>query len=315
MESKGKFWAYIKEHKEVVKYAELFSAFILMEMLNKISHNSAQFQMIDFRLLYVVIMSSVYGMDMGIVSAILAGISVGIAYLTAGTDKLTMFYDPTNWLPFIAYFTAGGVCGHFRSKGADKVKLAQLENKLLKDKFLNLKKLYGVALENQKVYKKQIIGSSNSLGKVFEITQKLDVLEPNELLENAVQVMEEMLNNETIAIYAVGADKEFGKLKACSKQLEQNLPERIHLARYDRAMPIVEKGDIWINKELRDNYPMYLKKIRGAEGKELLVMVLRSAYEQQGMYYTNWINILCGLIENAFLRAMEYQKLCENNKR
>lgn len=303
---------WLKSHEKIVKGTELFGGFIFMELLNRISGNSVQFRMIDFRLLFIMIISSIYGMNMGIAASVLAGISLAWAYWSEGTNWMTLFYEPMNWIPFIAYLSVAVISGYVRLKSRDKVKLVQRENELLQEKFLTLRTMYLEIVENQKKYKKQIIGTRDSFGKIFEITKMLDETEPQEILVKAVHALEEILENQTIAIYSLGKEQKYGDLAVCSKNVKEIIPEKISLKKYEEVLASVEKGEVWTNKELLENYPMYLTCIKQTEKRSLLVMVCSTSYEQKGLYYINLIKMVCGLIESSVSRAMKYQQFYEN---
>lgn len=55
------------------------------------------------------------------------------------------------------------------------------ENKLILDKFLFAREMYQETLRDKRQYKKQILGSRDSFGKIFDITKKLDVFLPQDL--------------------------------------------------------------------------------------------------------------------------------------
>ena len=78
------------------------------------------------------------------------------------------------------------------------------ENKLILDKFLFAREMYQETLRDKRQYKKQILGSRDSFGKIFDITKKLDVFLPQDLFIETLHVMESVLENHTIAIYSVG---------------------------------------------------------------------------------------------------------------
>ena len=297
------------KHAAVVKYLELLAGFVLMEILNRAAGNTVQFRMIDIRLLFVVIMGTIYGIDMGTGAAVLASFSLIISYIAAGTNWLTLFYEPSNWIPFLAYFIVGAICGYVRLKNQDNVKFVKRENALIQEKFLFMKDLYQDTLKDKRKYKKQIVGSRDSFGKIFEVTRQLDVMRPQEIFANAVQVMEDVLDNQTIAIYSIGRNKNFGRLEICSKNLSRQLPNSIRIEDYTEALIVLEQGEVWSNRELKENYPMYMAGIRNEQGLVLLIMIWKGSYDQQGLYYLNLIRILCGLVESSMLRAMEYQQM------
>lgn len=74
--------------------------------------------------------------------------------------------------------------------------------------------MYQETLEDKNLYKKQILGSKDSFGKIFDITRKLDVIRPQELFLETVQVLEDVLENKSLGLYTLNPEKGYGRLEA-----------------------------------------------------------------------------------------------------
>lgn len=85
----------------LIHILELISGFILFEFLNKYTGTYAQFKMIDLRLVFIVFMGSLYGINYGISAAALETCSLIAAYRQENVNIYTLFYEASNWIPFI----------------------------------------------------------------------------------------------------------------------------------------------------------------------------------------------------------------------
>lgn len=172
---------WLNKHRPIVKALELVIGFFLFEFLNHLAGNQAQFKMIDLRLVFIVLLGSLYGINYGIAAAVLETISLLAAYEREGVGWTTLFYEPSNWIPFIFYFAVGAICGYVRMKNKENIEFVTEENKLIQEKFLFMRDMYQDSLYDKRAYKKQIMGSRDSFGKIFDITRKLDTVLPQEL--------------------------------------------------------------------------------------------------------------------------------------
>lgn len=300
--------AWSGRHREIEKALELVLGFGAAEVLTRVSGGIIQFRMIDFRLLFVVILGTIHGMDMGIGAAGLASLSLFAAYLRQGTKWVSLFYEPFNWIPFIAYFITGAICGYVRLKSQDALQFMKKENILLKEKFLFMKNVYQDILQEKRGLKKQILVSRDSFGKIFDITRQLDAVQPQEIFIRAIRVMEEVLENRSISIYSLGKYKQFARLETASKDIFREVPRSLKMDTYTDAMDVLKKDEIWVNRGMREDYPMYMVGIRRQSEVVMLIQVHHVKYEQMTLYYQNLFKILCGLIETALLRALDYQE-------
>ena len=301
----------LSKYKTVVRAVEFAAFFILFELLNGIAGNQAQFKMIDLRLLFVVLFGSMYGINYGIAAAAAESLSLIRAFEAEGSSWYVLFYEPSNWIPFIFYFAVGAICGYIRMKNRDNVQFIKEENNLLQEKFLFTREMYQETIEDKNLYKKQILGSKDSFGKIFDITRKLDVIQPQELYIETIRVLEDVLENKTFGLYTLNRENGYGRLETASAQVQGNYPNSIKLSEYSAAMEELENGNVWANREFLENYPMYMAGIRKNGELVMLICIQQVSREQMSLYFLNLFKILSGLVETSLLRALEYQKAVE----
>lgn len=305
-----KIW--LDKHRPIVKIVELVAGFFLFEFLNHLAGNQAQFKMIDLRLVFIVLFGSLYGINYGIAAAALETVSLLAAYEREGVGWTTLFYEPSNWIPFIFYFAVGAICGYVRMKNKENIEFVTDENKLIQEKFLFMRDMYQDSIYDKRTYKKQIMGSRDSFGKIFDITRKLDTVLPQELFIETIHVMEDMLENHAVAVYSLGKNSEFGRLEIASKEIRSEFPNSIRISKYQAAISELEDGNVWVNRELLPDYPAYMAGIRKNKELVMIVCIKEVRSDQMTLYYMNLFKILCGLVEVALLRALEYQEAAKN---
>ena len=291
---------------------ELGIGFIIMELLNRLTRIQVQFKLVDFRLMYIAVMGLMYNIPMGLSAAALASISLIIAYQNEGVGTLTLFYEPTNWFAFIAYFLMGAVCGYIRSKDRGELKFAAQESELLRGKYRFLRNLFLETQEEKHEYRQQILNSQDSFGKIFRITQELDVISPHLIFLHALSVIEEIMENKTVTIYSVGHNKDFARLEAQSRDM--NAPRSLELSDWTDITETIRKDGLWTNKEVKNDRPMYAAGVIRNEEVVLLVMIWKAQFGQMSLYYSNLLKILCGLISTSLLRSLDYQMLTRKDR-
>ena len=307
-----KIW--LDKHRPIVKIVELVIGFFLFEFLNHLAGNQAQFKMIDLRLVFIVLFGSLYGINYGIAAAALETISLLAAYEREGVGWTTLFYEPSNWIPFIFYFAVGAICGYVRMKNKENIEFVTDENKLIQEKFLFMRDMYQDSLYDKRTYKKQIMGSRDSFGKIFDITRKLDIVQPEELFIETMHIMEEVLENETFAFYSLSQKNGYGRLEAASPKSQGMYSASVRLSEYTLALETLEKGQVWANRDFVKGYPMYMAGIRKEGSLVMLICIQELKNGQLTLYYMNLFQILCGLVETSLLRALEYQEATEYKK-
>ena len=301
---KIKHW--IQSHGKIVKIAELVILFFLTEFLIKITSSAVFFSIVDFRMAFIVIMATVHGLGYGISAAALSSVSWLFAKISSGTNLITIFYEPTNWLAFVFFFLVGALCGYVRLKKDDTIEFLKAQNKLLEDKLVFTRELYTDIFNERRELKKQIIGSKDSFGKIFDVTRNLDTVEPRELYLKIMDTFEDILENKSISVYSVNENSAFGRLEVASRDIISNASRSISLDTYAPIMEKLQTDEIWRNSDLIENMPMYAAGVYRDGKLELLIFIWHADESQRSLYYINLFKILRDLAQISLLRAYDY---------
>ncbi len=297
---------WMAKHSFAIKIVELLLLFFLSEVFIHITDSAVIFSIVDFRVIFIVIMATLYGLSFGIASSALASISYFVAKVMAGTDPLTIFYEPTNWLAFVFFFLVGGLCGYVNLKKEDHGKYLEEQNRLLENKLIFTGEIYEDTLREKKDLKKQIISSKDSFGKIFDITRKLNTVAPQQLYLRTIETFEEILENKSIAVYSVNAKTAFGRLEVASRDLLDVAARSVSLQAYAPVIEHLREGGIWKNTELKSEYPMYAAGVYRADELVLMIFLWHADASQRTLYYVNLFKILRDLVQMSLLRAHDY---------
>ncbi len=297
--------------KGIFKYIELILVFLAAEIISYFTSDSIYFRFVDVRLCYVVIMGTIHGMRMGLFAALLESLVLIREYAVIGMSGTLIFYNIENWIPFVVYLTAGSIAGYVCDKRGNDLSFTKWQYSLLRDKYLFLSNVYHGAVENKGQYKKQILGFKDSFGKIFDAIQKLDSELPESVFFDGLKVLEDILENHTIAIYTLDSWQKFGRLAVCSSSQLHNLTKSILIEDYKPMYEKLKSGQVWKNTDMAEGYPMYACGIFQNGEMVLMITIQKAEPEQYGMHYMNIFQILCGLVQASFLRAREYEELAE----
>ncbi|MCD7834094.1 MAG: NAD-dependent epimerase/dehydratase family protein [Lachnospiraceae bacterium] len=314
-----------------LRYIEILVFFLLAEGIAGFTSDSVYFRFVDVRLFYIMIVATAWGMRYGVLAAVLECLALVREYSLIGVSELQLFYVIENWLPFAVYVMAGSITGYIRDKKEKEREFAHAEYELLRSKYLFLNDVYQNSLQNKGEYKRQILGFKDSFGKIFDAVQKLDSEQPEKIFLDGLGVLEDILQNQSIAIYSIEPGQRFGRLVVCSDGWMGRLLKSLDLENYQEMMDTVASGEVWKNTRLAEHCPVYAGGVyrntapadrtdlpvenaareSGADQLVLLITVWESRPEQYGMDYVNIFHIMCGLVQSAFLKALRYEELQE----
>lgn len=294
-----------------IKCLETGFAWVMFEVLEHLFSQSTQLNVLDYRLLYVVLIGTLYGLDFGLVAALLASVGLAASYFTQyGYTFEGLFYEPSNWLPFIAYFVVGAVCGYVQLRNSEAIKAERDENELVRNRNTFLTRLYHDAIEDKRAYKRQIVGRHDSFGKIFAVTQELDVLNPRDIYRKCCELLGEILESDSVTIYHVSGGA-FARLVAASPAISNDVPRS---RSFDDLAPVLQGtiSGLWVNRTLTSGLPMFGYTIERDGAPAVLIFVRHVAESQMTLYYQNLFRILCGLVESALGRAFDYEAVAQD---
>lgn len=307
-----RFYSFAESHPNILRGIELILGFLLMELLIRSTDTTAQFRYIDFRLLFVAAMGIVHGIETGLVAAFLAAGSLLYAMASAHSAWYAVAHDIDAWLPLMFLFLIGGITGHTKNRFVVKNKALMDEMEKLEEKYILLSEFYVNALNRKDQFKKQIGSYKYSFGRLFDITRELDSTLVEEVYAEAVNALENILENESISIYTIAEDSSHVRLIACSKAIREIAGKKVNLTEYPHLMANLSETEVWVNRARLENYPEYAYPIFFEDKLVALIIISSADYTQMSLYYENLVKIGCGMVKIALLRAMEFTRHTES---
>ena len=285
---------------------EILSLAFIAEWLNRRVSGNAILGFIDFRLVAVTIIGSMNGLMPGLLSASLAS----IGYLIMSHKTLSwqiLLLNVMNWLPFVSYFLLGAVSGYGKDKHEDEKREARQERRVLEKKYEFLNKTYEDVLKSAEQYNSQIIGYTDSYGKIFSAIQQLDSMKPEEVYFEGIQVLAK-IDNINLAVANVYEGNSFARLVVCSKQENGRLSKSFDLRAFPEMTDKILKGESFINSKCLPDYPAYSCPIMEGEKLRAMVQIIHSKDSQMNNEFHNKLFIISRLISASVARAVSEQE-------
>lgn len=283
----------------------LFGGFVALHFFGAAS---AEFAFLDFYLLFVTLVGTVYGLNCGIYAAVLVCAAALVERVWGGTDFQILFYNMENWMPFVFYLMLGAVLGYLRDSRDAKARYTRQERAVIEDKYLFVKTAYEDMLITKQELKKQVLGAHQSFGRIYDITRRLDKHLPSEIMSETLKAIETTLENHTIAIYAIDRTSDYGRLTVCSGEIGRSVRKSIDLAKYEAIMDTLEDGYVWCNTAALTGYPDCCASIYEDNEPVYLVFVNEIPFNRMNTYFVNQVKVLCGLCQGAFLRSLKEER-------
>ncbi len=288
---------------KISKWVELILGGVIMQLAVYLTGTFIQFKYIDFRLLYVILIGSTYGIRFGLLAAVIATASNLYSWYQLGLDWELLLYHVENWLPFALYLITGAVTGYVWDKKENETNFANQQVKLIQEKYSFLYNIYSDIRNTKDRLREQLIGYRDSYGRIYSISRELDSLNSNDIYLKALDIIEDVMENKSAAIYTVDPSMNFARLEVSSVEKTHDLSKSLDLSRLPKAASRIKEGKLYQNQTLEPDHPAYIFPVMNENMPVALIAIWEASLEQFDMYHENLFQVVCGLVESALLRA------------
>ena len=168
-----KFLSGLSMHPKWLQAIEVVVLFGLIEGLQQLAQGSLQFRVIDFRLMFVLLVSMLYGRTLGFLAALLSGFSLVWLQLQSNQNLNHIFFNTEQWLPFVTYIIVAAICGFLRSQEEDTFsKMEARKNEVERENALLIEAFETSADENAQL-KEQILSRKDGFTDFYTAFEAL----------------------------------------------------------------------------------------------------------------------------------------------
>lgn len=316
-QEKKSLWKRIMEKagwliRAVFPYLENLICFVLIFLLNRSGVGSQYLTELDLYLLYVLLFAVVYGQQQATLSAFLAVIG---SYASQMRDRsfLTIALDYNTYIWIAQLFIVGLVVGYIKDQIRKMKMESEEERQFLNRQLSDIKDINGSNVRVKDALETEIVNQRDSIGKVYQITSKLEQYVPEEVLFYAAEIMRELLRSDDIAIYTVSNDT-YARLFAFTSEQAKGLGKSLRYRELGEVYETLAAQKIYINRGLDSRYPMMANAIFDGDKIQTMIMVWGLPWERMTLGQADLLMIVSYLIQNAVLRAARHIAMLENRR-
>lgn len=300
--------------KELLPYLENIFAFIIVYFLSKYSEQYDISDIIDFKLIYIIVIGIVYGLKQSSIAIVLScGLFVH-ELGQSGQDIVSLIYNVNTLISFSLYIFIGTVLGYTTYSKKVELDIKNNEMEEMKDKFRFLHEMYDESKLVRTELQNQIISSEDSFGKIYKITSALDAFEPEKVFAETVKVIEEIMKSKDVYIFSVSKEQNYLRLISKSKDSQLNIRKSLRVEDYIEIENIIETKEIYVNKKLDPLLPMMMSPIVVDNKVIALIAIYTMEFETLSLYNQNLLKVVSDLIKSSLSRAYQYNQAIIDEK-
>lgn len=284
--------------EKIVPYVENIVIFFLVTAINLVLKDTWFGEYVNFYLFYMVLLAVVYGTQQALfASALLFAQRLYEVLVQRGG------IDYTTFIEVIQILIVGVSVGYMRDKYKRKNLELEDEKKYFQSELVDMTRIYDGSRYLKEVYEKRLMGYENSMARIYEVVRRLDFWEPQKVVFEAIDVIQELLEIEHVAIYITGKYGKYLRLLAASTEEARKMGKSICVDENFFMYKELKEKRVYRNKQLGTDFPAYACGVFTEDNLTATVMLWTDDLSKINLYEANMFVLLCHLIEAAMSRA------------
>lgn len=297
--------------RALMPWAELVAMGALAIAADRAAIENAILSAVDYKILYVCIIGNVRGRRFGLLAALIACLNYAGRWWSQGGDMYMLLYNSDHWLPMCCYMLCGFLFGYLSDKSKEQMLMMDREHEEIKAQNEFLQTMYHQAFEDRNQLQEQVMRFRDSYGRIYHITKELDTLQPEQIILSTLGVLEDTMQNQSVAIYVCGGDSSYARMVVSSRGMKR-LSHSLNLAELTAMTDTLSQGKVFANTSLLPRHPSYAAPIL-REGKlQALLVMWDVPFEKQTQYLENLFSVVSGLVQSAMVRALHYFSVADD---
>ena len=227
---------------------------------------------------------------------------------------MTNFYSyVANVIVIVEFIFFGIVIGYVADDLRERIRISQQKNKDLQVSYDKLQEINEKNLYIKNEYEKRLLQTRNTIPNLYSIISKINVLDSERIFVELLQVVKELINTDTVAIYRATPSSPYLRLitslnpESVMEKRSWNVENYPEIRKAIQANQVYQ-GDVWKNE------PAIVMSIPYAGGDSIVLVIKHIPMEQMSLYYVNVLRTLFMLVSQALDRASQYDAVARASK-
>ena len=296
---------------KLVPYLENFGFFGLIVLISFYLQDGStvnQYTGVDFAYVYIIAIGLLYGKSQSAISILLSCGLLCYKYIYHGADWIGILYQVQPMVHMATYLFLGTMVGYITDNKNKTLGEVRMQLSHMQDRFNFLYRNYVNISCIKDVFYKQILNTSDSMGKIYSVMTKMESVRREELYCAACEVVAEFLDVESVGIYTMGRSPYYLRLRARQGDATTNLPKSLKVEALPYLQTILSKHTVFQNKELQEDLPDMAVPVLFDDRVIAVIQVYDVPFERFSLQSEIMLKVVSLLIASAIRKAALYEE-------
>jgi nucleoside-diphosphate-sugar epimerase len=291
--------------KKAFPFLECLVFFLPFFLLNNRSVDSVYFGGINFYLLYVLLFAIVHGRHQAIFASLLSVVGYCFRQMY-GASGFSVLININTYIWIAQIFAVGLTVGHLKDKFREMELDKNEQIDFLTERLNDITVINSSNTKIKNYFAEKIISSTESVGRIYDITSRLDKAATGEVLFAALDTLSEIMDTKDVSIYVV-SNTDYCRLASASSEKARALGKSVFIKDYNEIFEVLKVKQVYINRSLDSALPMMASALFDDKSNMRIVIFLWSIpYEEMTLYQSNLLTIVGALVYSVVVRDADY---------
>lgn len=263
---------------------------------------------LDYSYVYILVMGLLYGKSQSIPAMVLSVLLLLYSFAARGADLVAVIYQAQHMMHLASYLLFGVLVGYVTDNKERAFSDVCVAKERVQERYGFLEQMYLKSNEIKERLYRQIVNSDDSLGRTYKILRRLDGIEVEHIFTAANAVVAEILGARNIAIYVLGRNRSYLRLKTRMGRYTEDLPNSLQVEACEYLRQMLEDRQVFVNRLLTPGLPDMAAPIFYDNGVIAVVQVYHLGFEDMSLNRQNQLRITAMLISGALAKAYRYEE-------
>ncbi len=287
--------------------------FLIFTLLYQFSNDHNLFNQIHWHLIYVVLISLCYGVKQGALSVLLASGYYLFAKDESLLEMVNFYSYIDNVLVIVQYIFFGIVVGYTADMLRENLRSKDEKLKDLEADYGKLKDIHEKNVMVKNEYEKRLLEAKTGLPHLYNIINRINVLDAQRVFVEVINVVQELLNTDTVCVYKVTQGDTYLRLMAALNDKSAMGGKSWNIEEYTRLRQALESGSIY-EGNIWEKEPAIVMPIVSSAGCQAAIVVKEMPMESMSLYSINMLRTLFALLAETMDKALHYEELIREEK-
>ncbi len=282
--------------------------FLIFCGLTAIFKNFQAFNAFNPMIIYIVSIALLLGTRQVSISVILAS----GAYVLAQNglkdwNNLNVLSSAEFIITVVQYMFIGVAVGYTVEHSRTIISEKENENDFFSKELQEVQEINDDNIKIKREYEKRILTYKTSLPKLYSIISRLTVLEPEKIFVEAIDVIKDIMDTDTVAVYLANDRNSYIRLIASSNSDAIFHGKSINMDHYSKMKDMLHKNELFVGSQWDESEPSLAAPIF-YEGKCIAVIIINEMkFSGLNLYQMNLFRTLTILIASSVAKAKDYE--------